>query len=204
MNVSPLELARLSDLAVTLCSRTLERPEIKEWQRKLTSALQSVEAGYLRHVNMSSTAKVHIRVYRRLVTALDWYRQSFGSRVNEAEAIVALAVAFETLLTDFYAPRIGERIERRLKICLEGDPNLETYAASAWSVYKARSEIVHTGDGGHRMELHQAQAAFAKCFCELASRLDQVHGKMQSPIGELLKDWNAEGVAEVSLPASGC
>ncbi|MFD2053744.1 hypothetical protein ACFSQT_11815 [Mesorhizobium calcicola] len=42
------------------------------------------------------------RLFRRLLTALHWFRQSFSARANEDEAIVALAVAFETLLTDHY------------------------------------------------------------------------------------------------------
>lgn len=188
MNVAPLELARLSDLAVTLSTRTLERLEVQAWQKELTPILRSVEEGYLRYVNLTSGERVHVRVYRRLVTAIDWYRQSFGSRLKEAEAIVALTVAFETLLTDHYAPGSAARIERRVGICLNGHPNVEFYKSSVLAVYHARSEIVHTGDGGRETEIHRAQAAFAMCFREVASRLNSLDRRMVDPIRELLGD----------------
>ncbi|QKS54034.1 hypothetical protein HUE56_26475 (plasmid) [Azospirillum oryzae] len=188
MNVAALELARLSDLAVTVSTRTLARSEVQKWKEKLTPILRSVEVGYLRYVNLSSEEKIHIRVYRRLVTSIDWYRQSFGSRLKEAECIVALAVAFETLLTDYYAPGSAARIQRRVGICLSSHPNVEVYKSSVLTIYHARSEIVHTGDGGHETEIHRAQAAFAMCFCEVASRLDQLDRKMLDPIRELLGD----------------
>jgi hypothetical protein len=55
-------------------------------------------------------------------------------------------------------------------------------------VYHARSEIVHTGDGGRETQIHHAQAAFALCFCEVASRLDRLDRKMADPIRQLLND----------------
>jgi len=188
MNVAALELVRLSDLAVTLSTRTLKRPKFRSLKQRITPVLRSIEEGYLGHVNITSKEKVHARVYRRLVTALDWYRHSFGSRTKESEAIVALAVAFETLLTDHYAPGGATRIARRIGICLKTDPKLDEYQVSVIAVYHARSEIVHSGDGGHETEISSAQAAFAKCFVEVASRLDQLNRSMVDPIRELLGD----------------
>lgn len=188
MNVAALELARLSDLAVTLSTRTLARPELVALAWRLTPALRAVEDGYLRYVNLTSGERVHSRVFRRLVTAIDWYRQSFGSRTNEAEAIVALAVAFETLLTDFYAPGSVARLERRVGICLNQDPNVRQYQDSVVAVHKARSEIVHTGDGGRETDIRRAQAAFALCFLEVAARLDRLDRTMSDPVRELLGD----------------
>ena len=83
MNVGALELARLSDLAVTLSTRMLAKAEAQAWAQRLTTILRSVEYGYLSYVNLGSKARVHIRVYRRIVTALDWYKQSFGARMKE-------------------------------------------------------------------------------------------------------------------------
>ncbi|WP_457092715.1 hypothetical protein [Microvirga sp. P5_D2] len=188
MNVGALELARLSDLAVTLSTKTLNRQKFRLLQEELTPVLRTVEEGFLRHVNLTSNEKVHTRVYRRLLTALDWYRHSFGSKTKESEAIVALAVAFETLLTDHYAPGGAARIARRIGICLKSDPKVREYQASAIAVYHARSEIVHSGDGGHKTEITSAQAAFAKCFIDVASRLNQLNRKMVDPIRELLND----------------
>ncbi|MCK1285422.1 hypothetical protein IVB41_15990 [Bradyrhizobium sp. 44] len=188
MNVAALDLTRLSDLAVTLSTRMLARSKAKKWQRQITSMLDTVEQGYLQYVNLSSNERVHVRVYRRLLTSLDWYRQSFGSRMKEAEAIVGLAVAFETLLTDYYAPGTAARIERRVGICLAEHSNVEGYKSSVLAVYHARSEIVHTGNVQRDMQIHRAQAAFALCFCEVASRLDRLSRRMADPIRELLGD----------------
>ena len=188
MNVAALELARLSDLAVTLSTRTLARPEFCELEERLAPVLRSVEQGYLNHVNLRSGEKIHSRVYRRLVTAIDWYRQSFGSRTKESEAIVALAVAFETLLTDHYAPGGEARLKRRVGICLDTHPRVVEYQASVVVMYRARSEIVHNGDSGHATDILCAQAAFALCFCEVASRLDHLDRKMVDPVRELLGD----------------
>jgi hypothetical protein len=188
MNFAAMELARLSDLAVTLSTRTLASSELRALEQRLTPALRAVEHGYLQYVNLTSGERVHSRVFRRLVTAIDWYRQSFGSRTNEAEAIVALAVAFETLLTDHYAPGSVARLERRVGICLATRPDVRQYQDSVIAVHKARSEIVHTGDGGCETEIRRAQAAFALCFLEVASRLDRLDRTMSDPIRDLLGD----------------
>ncbi|MGV7035039.1 hypothetical protein [Methylobacterium symbioticum] len=71
MNVAALELARLSDLAVTLNTRTLARSELRALEQRLTPTLRAVEQGYLRYVNLTSGERVHSRVIRRLVTAID-------------------------------------------------------------------------------------------------------------------------------------
>lgn len=71
MNVAALELARLSDLAVTLNTRTLARSELRALEQRLTPTLRAVEQGYLRYVNLTSGERVHSRVFRRLVTAID-------------------------------------------------------------------------------------------------------------------------------------
>jgi hypothetical protein len=188
MNVAALDLARLSDLAVTLSTEILEKQEIKDLSSQLSSVLSAVERGYLKYVNLSTGESVYPRIYRRLMNAIDWYRQSFGSRMKEVEALVALAVAFETLLTDHYAPGTASRIERRVGICLAGNAKVAEYQAAVLAVYSARSEIVHTGDGGHRVDIQRAQAAFALCFCDLASRLENLSRTMIHPIRELLGD----------------
>ena len=188
MNVKPLELARLSDLAVTLSTRTLAHPEIQALQQRLAAALRAVEDGHLRHVNLTSSDRLSSRVYRRLVAALDWYRQSFGFRTRETEAVVALAVAFEALLTDYYAPGIADRLAHRVGLCLAENPRLAKYQASVHAVYRARNEIVHTGEGGLRTELPRAPAAFALCCCEVACRLDSLNRWRVEPIRYVLGD----------------
>lgn len=109
MNVSAVELARLSDVAAVISTHEFSTARMKRLSAAIVMALKTVERGYFRHVNLSSKDEVQKRLYRRFVTALNWYRQSFGSLVNESEAVVAIAVAFETLLTDAYQKGVAER-----------------------------------------------------------------------------------------------
>lgn len=70
---------------------------MRDAQRRLTQALKHVESGHLEHVNTASDNRVRRKVYARVITALDWYRQSFSARVTDDEAVVALAVAYAPL-----------------------------------------------------------------------------------------------------------
>jgi hypothetical protein len=188
MNVSALELARLSDVAAVISTDELSTARMKRHSKEIVAALKTVERGYFRHVNLSSKDKIQKRLYKRLVTALDWYRQSFGSRVNESEAIVALAVAFETLLTDTYQKGVADRIERRLGICLKGVPGVGAYKQAVLAIYHARSEIVHSGSLAQQANIIAAQAAFARCFHMLVSRLAGWTATPDEPIRNLLQD----------------
>ncbi|MBZ9798768.1 HEPN domain-containing protein [Mesorhizobium sp. ES1-4] len=118
-----------------------------------------------------------------LLTALSWFRQSFSARANEDEAIVALAVAFETLLTDHYGLGVAERLRRRIGICMKGVPRLAGYA-----IYYARSSIVHIGERDHAVDIHRAQVAFTRCFCAIADRLAVWTPTANNPMGDLLGD----------------
>jgi hypothetical protein len=188
MNVSALELARLSDVAAVISTDELSTARMKRLSKAIITALKTVEQGYFHHVNLSSKDKVQKRLYKRFVTALDWYRQSFGSRVNESEAVVAIAVAFETLLTDAYQRGVADRIERRLGLCLKGVPGVGSYKKAVLALYQARSEIVHSGSLGQQANLVAAQAAFARCFHMLISRLEGWTPVADEPIRNLLND----------------
>jgi len=188
MNLAALDLARLSDLTITLSSRTLGLSFLKLAKQRLITSLKVVEAGFLAHVNIGGNDKVRRRVFARVVTALDWYRQSFGARVTDDEAIVALAVAFETLLTDAYMPGVMARVVRRLCICLKGRHGIVKYVDSVVSVMKARGAIVHNGSTLNTADLIKAQAAFALCFEAVVSLLPNLGSNLDQPVGRILCD----------------
>lgn len=188
MNVSPLDLARLSDVEATLSTVALGTSRMKRLVPRITRALKIVERGYFLNVNLTTKSKPENRLYRRLATALDWFRQSFSGRANEAEAIVALAVALETLLTDQFAPGISKRLRRRVGICLKGIPGVAAYQDSVVAIYIARSEIVHTGAPDHATDIHRAQVAFTRCFCAIAERLATWAPTANNAMGNLLGD----------------
>ncbi|QTG17283.1 hypothetical protein G6M86_28755 (plasmid) [Agrobacterium tumefaciens] len=188
MNVAPLDLARLSDVAAVVSTESMATNPMKRFERQIVGALKIVEQGYFRHVNLTTGSKTEARFYKRIVTALDWFRQSFGSHSNESEAIVALAVAFETLLTDHYQSGVAERIKRRVGICLKGVPGVLAYQQSVVEVYYARGSIVHTGELGQTANVERAQAAFVRCFCALASRLASSKLRTNESVRHLLGD----------------
>lgn len=188
MNVAALDLARLSDLTLTLSSKTLESSFLKAAQRKIVPALKAIESGHLAHVNISSSDQVRRKVFARIVTALDWYRQSFSVRVTDHEAVVALAVAFETLLTDAYANGVRDRIERRTRICLRGKHGVSAYVAATLSVMEARGAIVHNGSTTKIADIIKAQAAFALCFVDLVDRLPNLAQTLDQPVARILGD----------------
>ncbi|WFU14687.1 HEPN domain-containing protein [Bradyrhizobium sp. CB3481] len=188
MNVSPLDLVRLSDVAATISSEAMATSRMKRFETQIVAALKTVERGYFQHVNLTSKSKAQARFYKRLVTALDWFRQSFGSHANESEAVVALAVAFETLLTDSYQPGVADRMIRRVGICLKGFPRIAQYKQSVRDVYYARGSIVHTGELGQTANVANAQAAFTRCFCSIASRIASWTPTANDPMRNLLGD----------------
>lgn len=188
MNVAALDLARLSDIAATISTETLETSRMRRLEANVNKALKIVERGYLRHVNLTTRSKVESRLYRRLVTALDWFRASFGSSSNESEAVVSLAVAFETLLTDHYKRGVANHIERRVGICLKGVKGVSKYKANVRKIYYGRSEIVHSGSLDQSVNIAQARVAFALCFCAVSDRLATWVPVDNEPLRNLLND----------------
>lgn len=188
MNLAAMELARLSDLTITLSSKTLAQSRFARTKGRLTAALKIVEAGHLAHVNATSPDKVRRRIFSRIVTALNWYRQSFGSRVSDDEAVVALAIAFETLLTDHYAGGVRDRVRRRVAICLKGRHGVTKYLEAVTAIMEARGAIVHHGSTVKVADRTSAQVAFAYCFEAIVDRLPSLGNRLDQPIGDLLGD----------------
>ena len=71
MNLSALDLARLSDIAVTLSTKILALPKIRRLVPKITMSLDIIDKGYLINVNIGSSKTIKRRIFSRLITALD-------------------------------------------------------------------------------------------------------------------------------------
>lgn len=174
MNLAPIDLARLSDLSITLSSDILRRKSVARLRRELGKILKQVESGYITHVNTGSSDLVKRRVYARIVTALDWFRYSFGGRATNDETIVNLAVAFETLLTDKYDRGVLARVKRRVCICLKGKRAIQRYIGAVESVMDARGDILHTGSTVKKADVDKARAAFVFCVIHWEERWDNL------------------------------
>ena len=188
MNLAPIDLARLSDLSITLSSDTLRKKSIARLRRELGAILKDVESGYITHVNTNSSNLVKRRVYARIVTALDWFRYSFGGRATSDETIVNLAVAFETLLTDRYGKGVLTRVKRRVGICLKGKRAVQRYIGAVESIMHARGEILHTGSTVKKADVDKARSAFVFCVIHLGGKMGQLGSSLDQPIGRVLGD----------------
>jgi hypothetical protein len=188
MNLGAKDLARLSDLSVNLSTELLARSDMKRATGRLSKALATIESGYRDSVFIDGTSTSEGRLYARIVTALDWYRQSFGSRSTDDEAIVNLAVAFETLLADGYESKPNDRMRRRVRICLRGRPGVADYAEAVYTVMRARGAIVHNGTTLQSTDINKARAAFALCVEHIADVLPNLPAGTTKPMETLLND----------------
>jgi hypothetical protein len=188
MNVARLQLADLSDLSADLDARVWRSKRAIGRLDGIRGALRKIETGYLTHVVIGTKHKVAQRVYRKLVNSIDYFRRAYSASAKPSEAIVWLAVAFETLLTDHYAPQVNARIERRVGICLRGTAGVRKYTRAVAELFEHRGAIVHQGSAPDELNLLMPRRAYILCFQHIASLLDTLPRTSGSPIGNLLGD----------------
>lgn len=187
MNLDAVDLAHLSDVPITIDPKALAQPKNKRRLAEMTLAIEAIERGYREHVILNRGPETaNARVYRKLVLSLDWYRRSFSAAARDSEAIIALAVAFETLLSDFYAARVTEKIVARVGVCLKGDGAAPKYQAAVNTLFVKRGETVHLGNFTGAPDLLLARRAYGLCLTKIASLMPLTARKLDEPIRQLL------------------
>lgn len=184
MNVSATELAELTAVPVDITRGTWMRR--KRFVRRICMTLAKVEEGYLKaflHPKDSSSA---CRIYRKLFSALAYFRRSFRLTSDVGEAYVNLAVAFEVLLTDGYAPGVDQRIRRRIRRALKGLKGNRALNSAASELYRARSEIVHTGRTKRNVNVQNVRQAFIHAFAYVVDRVAALPTTTNNPIDTIL------------------
>lgn len=81
-------------------------------------------------------------VINKIFNSLKWYNKSNSILCDPNEAILRLAIAFETLLDLPNEPKLKERFKDAVKVLVGPINNLELWITQ---FYEARSEIVHSG-----------------------------------------------------------
>lgn len=188
MNLNPALLAELSNLDIEI--------DHEHWSSRRSAAdgvVAALERTYGRYLAyrvgkkaMDATGRVATKMYE----ATDFFRRSLLETDGNWAATVALATAFEMLLTDSYAPGIGDRLERRAASLLRGRRGKRTLVSSIGALYEHRSGVVHGGRPADTVDLRTARKAFTLAFAELSRRLD-VPGLppvSSSPVGDLTDD----------------
>jgi hypothetical protein len=185
MHVSTAELAELSDVNLEIIPQLWLRR--KPIVKRIAIALRAAEDGHLKYSVLGKRSSVHSRVYKKLYNALAYFRRSFHESADQGAAIVNLAVAFEVLLTDFYAPGVAERVPQHLSLALRGVKKQGKYTAEVGKLYVARSQAVHTAEIQQEVDMTVARQAFVFAFLAITQRLSKLSTSAQEPIKELLR-----------------
>lgn len=123
-------------------------------------------------------------MYLKILNSLNFFHRSFGKTDDRGRLIVNLAVAFEVLLTDSYAPGVGRRMSERIGKLLGGE-DVKKYD-SIIKLYEKRNVYVHSGVAGGEFDMGLAQDAYVRVFLKIIAKIDNVSGKDGKPIKQLV------------------
>jgi hypothetical protein len=186
MHLSVPALAELSNLGLELAPNYWRGRKVLADQ--IHDAVRTVHSGYLRYSFGATKERLLGRVYRKLFEASVFFRRSFHRSDMNWSAIVSLAVAFEMLLTDGYAPNVKDRVVRRTKRLLKGITGIRSLTKSVNDLCLARGAIVHTGSTKHVVDFHLARRAFVYAFVAMVDGLPRLPSNSQSPMKTLSGD----------------
>jgi hypothetical protein len=184
MNVSATELAELTAVPVDISRGCWMRR--KRFVLRICSTLAKVEEGYLKAFLHPKDNSAACRTYRKLFSGLGYFRRSFRLTSDVGEAYVNLAVAFEVLLTDSYAAGVDPRIRRRLRRALKGKKGNRALNQATARLYRARSEIVHTGRTDRDVDLQKVRQAFIHAFAYVVDRIGTLSPTAKNPLEMIL------------------
>ena len=188
MNVARLELALLSDLNVAIHPGAWRKPRARRRLSQLTKTISSVEKGFVEHSMWGKGTLLKGRVYRKLAISIDAFRRSFSASVRHPEAVVFLAIAFETLLTDHYERGVTQKIKRRVRLCLHGVAGTRRYQNAVSDLFDCRGAIVHAGKAEKFSEMRQAHQAYVLCLQHIVANLQNLPLHVTNPIAHVLGD----------------
>lgn len=184
MNVSRTELAELTAVPVRITRGAWMRK--RKFIKRICSALLKVESNYLKAILNPNNKSAASRVHRKLFESLAYFRRSFRLTSDPGEIYVNLAVAFEVLLTDSYAKGVEYRVRKRLKKVLQGVKGSRALNAAARNLYKARSEVVHTGSTSAMVDVPRVRLAFVHAFVVIVEKIHLIPVTATEPTEAIL------------------
>ncbi len=189
MNLSRTELATLSDLNVDIDPLDWTKPERQALLHTITYGVAELERGYLSDWILGDRKSTRAKVFRKLYLSVSYFHRSFRSTQQTDESTVALAVAFETLLTDGYQRGgVKARVARRVAICVAGQADESSIKSEVGKLMERRGEVVHEGASDISVDLNAARRAYVLCFLEVVAKLPQLTPGLSQPVGHLLGD----------------
>ena len=184
MNVSATELTEITAVPVRITPGAWMKR--KKFIGRICSALLTAESNYLNAILNPRNETAPFRMYRKLFESLAYFRRSFRLTSDPGETYVNLAVAFEVLLTDSYASGVESRIKKRLSKALEGVRGSRALNSAAKNLYKARSEVVHTGSTSTVVDVQIVRRAFVHAFVCMVEKVHLVPPTAQEPTKAIL------------------
>jgi hypothetical protein len=188
-------LLQLADLYIDLDPAAWTTPSLKRRVGALTDALLDLEDLQAALEGKSKSALAKANVSRKLSTALHWVRRSFASFADPREAVVAMAVAFEALLSDGYSQGVTTTIVARAAACIAAQKGSPALAVAVKTLFEWRGAIVHKGEGPTATDLRGARRAFALCFIDMMGRVTAVTPTKTLEVAALFSPWRAGAVS---------
>jgi hypothetical protein len=164
------QLLQLADLPIDIDPAAWQDPSARTTINALTDAMIDLEELQASAASGQAIGVAKANVRRKISTSLHWFRRSFAASADPREAVVAMAVAFEALLSDGYSRGITNRIVDRAKECLKGQPNFDQLIKSISTLFAQRGAIVHRGELQEDINLRECRIAYSQCFSELVRR----------------------------------
>lgn len=189
MNIDRTELTALSDMSVDVDPSMWSRPENRALLDRVQTAVHTVEGEYIDAWILGDHRSTKAKLMRKLFLSMGYFQRSFRGALQQDEAAVALAVAFETLLTDGYG-RGGpkKRVARRTRICLTGNCDAIKLASSVDQLMEYRGQVVHEGASEINVDFESARKAYVYAFLRVAENAKLLGDGTHNSIGDLLGD----------------
>ncbi len=183
MNYRALELAELSSVNVEL--------NLPSWARRrrlithICQALSTLENGYLQTNVLGKGKSTKRRLYNKMMTSLRYFRRSFRYTSGEDD-VINMTTALEILLTDSYAPNIGERLSERTAVLLKEHSRRRACANAVAAIYNARNEAVHSGIRTVDVDLPTVREAYVRCLIKMVERIPGLPADTPDPMTRLV------------------
>lgn len=187
MNVQPLDLAQLSDLNVDIDPRAWDGRRHTGLLKLAVKTMRKVESGHRNHVLLRPKIGTQGQIFRKVVLSLDYFRRAFSAASRPSEAVVSMAVAFETLLMDFFIRGAnGQTIVERAQRCMRRSKATARSGQIVADLFDARNAIVHTGATEADIDLRRAGRAYARCLAFVVARTARAKNGSRTPMADIV------------------
>lgn len=183
VNLQRIELAEIADVPVRLNPSDWMASEGATRVKEIWAIMHMVEQRFIQLVLLGKVGDKRAKVARKLARSLDYFMRSHRSSRHPAEAVVALAIAFELLLTDnFDRGYTSGRLIPRVRALLP-DGSEEMFDAVR-ALFQQRGDVVHNGGYGRDVNLNLCRQVYLRCLELIVPRIWNIKG--DQPITKLI------------------